>query len=126
MKKLKIGLALGGGGARGLAHIGILRGLENSGFKPNLIAGTSVGAIIGSMYAATMDSNWVENRIKNFIQSDEFKSIGLNKLNPTLYTGAEIINNQCFYIGLHPIEITNKVCTTLVDNLLSFHFDKNI
>jgi len=98
MKKLKIGLALGGGGARGLAHIGILRGLENSGFKPNLIAGTSVGAIIGSMYAATMDSNWVENRIKNFIQSDEFKSIGLNKLNKKSKTDESIFQMVSTYI----------------------------
>ena len=55
----KIGLALGSGGARGIAHIGVLRGLENHNFIPNIISGTSVGAIIGSMYAATLDSHWV-------------------------------------------------------------------
>jgi len=79
--KLKIGLALGGGGARGLAHIGIIRELEKNNFTPDIIAGTSVGAIIGSMYAATLDTKWVENRIKNFINSDAFKKIGLNRLN---------------------------------------------
>lgn len=78
---LKIGIALGGGGARGLTHIGVLRELEKNNFKPNLIAGTSVGAIIGAMYSATLDTHWVENRIKNFINSDEFKIIGLNRIN---------------------------------------------
>ena len=87
-------------------------------------------------YLKYLSKNGIENRpiiSGNFLRQPAMKLIEdiyelneLNKLNPTLYTGAEIINNQCFYIGLHPIEITNKVCTTLVDNLLSFHFDKNI
>lgn len=79
--KPKIGLALGGGGARGLTHIGIIRGLENNNIIPEIIAGTSVGAIIGAMYAATLDTYWIENRIKEFINSDAFKAIGLNRLN---------------------------------------------
>ena len=45
-------LALGGGAAKGLAHIGVLQALDEAGIKPDLIAGTSMGAIIGGMYAA--------------------------------------------------------------------------
>lgn len=52
MRIPKIGLALGGGVARGLAHIGVLRGLEELDIKPNYIAGTSSGSIIGALYAA--------------------------------------------------------------------------
>src|SRR3954468_14491772 len=47
-----IGLALGGGAARGFAHIGIVRTLIAKGLKPDVIAGTSIGAIIGGIYAA--------------------------------------------------------------------------
>lgn len=47
-----IGLALGGGAARGLAHIGVLKALEEMGIKPSYIAGTSSGSIIGALYAA--------------------------------------------------------------------------
>ena len=72
--KFNIGIALGGG-ARGLAHIGILRSVENHDFIPNIICGTSPGAIIGSMYAATLDLNFTEQRIKKFIKSEQFKSI---------------------------------------------------
>ena len=43
----KIGLALGGGAARGWAHIGILKVLEEAGIRPDIIAGTSMGAVIG-------------------------------------------------------------------------------
>src|SRR5438046_2337779 len=48
----KIGLALGGGGARGLAHIGVLKVLEEEDIPIHLIAGASVGALIGALYAA--------------------------------------------------------------------------
>jgi NTE family protein len=49
---MKIGLALGGGGVRGFAHVLVLKTLDDLGFKPSIIAGTSMGAIIGSMYAS--------------------------------------------------------------------------
>ncbi len=49
---LCIGVALGGGSARGYAHIGALSCLERHGFAPNLIVGTSFGAIVGALYAA--------------------------------------------------------------------------
>lgn len=49
---MKIGVALGGGGARGWAHIGVLRALIRAGLEPTIIAGTSIGAIVGGAYAA--------------------------------------------------------------------------
>ncbi|MGD9784521.1 MAG: patatin-like phospholipase family protein [Hyphomicrobiaceae bacterium] len=48
----KIGLALGGGAARGWAHIGVLRALHKHGIKPDIIAGTSIGAVVGGCFAA--------------------------------------------------------------------------
>ena len=51
-RRPKIGLALGAGAARGWSHIGILRELEAVGFKPDVIAGTSIGALVGGCYAA--------------------------------------------------------------------------
>ena len=48
----KIGLVLGGGGARGAAHIGVLRALEREHIPVDYIAGTSMGAIIGALYAS--------------------------------------------------------------------------
>ena len=48
---LKIGLVLGGGAARGWAHIGVLEVLEEAGIKPHCIAGTSIGALVGAVYA---------------------------------------------------------------------------
>lgn len=50
----RIGLALGGGGARGLAHIIVLEALDEMGVRPDIVAGTSIGAILGSAYCAGM------------------------------------------------------------------------
>lgn len=47
-----IGLALGSGSARGWAHVGVIRALENAGIRPDLVCGTSIGALIGAAYAA--------------------------------------------------------------------------
>lgn len=47
-----IGLALGGGAARGFAHIGVLKVLEKNGIRPSVVAGTSIGAVVGGIWAA--------------------------------------------------------------------------
>jgi NTE family protein len=51
-ERISVGLALGGGAARGFAHIGVLRTLNAHGIRPEVIAGTSIGAVIGGFYAA--------------------------------------------------------------------------
>ena len=51
-RKLRLGLALGSGSARGWAHIGVIRALEERGIKPDLVCGTSIGALVGAAYAA--------------------------------------------------------------------------
>jgi len=55
MARKKVGLALGGGAARGLAHIGVLEVLEREGIPIDMIAGTSMGAVVGAFYAHTGD-----------------------------------------------------------------------
>jgi predicted acylesterase/phospholipase RssA len=50
--KVEIGLVLGGGGARGFAHVGVLKSLEKRGLKPVAIAGCSMGGIVGALIAA--------------------------------------------------------------------------
>lgn len=56
----KIGLALGGGGAKGGAEVGVLKVLETAGIKPDYIAGTSIGAIVGGLYAAGFSATELE------------------------------------------------------------------
>ncbi len=56
-----IAIAFGGGGARGLAHIHVIRALDELGLKPRLIAGSSIGAIVGAGYAAGMSGRDIED-----------------------------------------------------------------
>jgi NTE family protein len=51
-KNIKIGLALGGGAARGFAHIGVIKVLEANGIVPDIVVGTSAGSLVGALYAA--------------------------------------------------------------------------
>jgi NTE family protein len=57
MPNMKVSLALGGGGSKGIAHLGVLRGLEQEGFQIQALAGTSVGAVVGAIYAAGNNSD---------------------------------------------------------------------
>lgn len=51
-KPLRLGLALGGGAARGFAHVGVIQALEEAGLKPDLVVGTSAGSLVASLYAS--------------------------------------------------------------------------
>jgi NTE family protein len=62
---MKIGIALGGGGAKGVAHIGVLRALESARVQIDIIAGTSAGAIAGSLYAAGKSPDEIEASIRH-------------------------------------------------------------
>lgn len=65
----KIGLALGGGGAKGLAHIPMLQVLDELGVKPHIIAGTSIGSIMGALYAAGLSAERIRDEFDRIILS---------------------------------------------------------
>ncbi len=68
--KVKAGLALGGGGARGFGHIGVLRAFEDQGIDFDYVAGTSVGSLVGALYAYGMNSHQIEEAAMNLKESD--------------------------------------------------------
>ncbi|MCA9731351.1 MAG: patatin-like phospholipase family protein [Deferribacteres bacterium] len=74
-----VGLALGGGGARGMAHIGVLKVLEKHNIPIHCIAGTSIGALVGSGYALHPDAKQFHARITEFIKSPQFQKAGLSR-----------------------------------------------
>lgn len=78
--RLKIGLVLGGGGARGLAHIGVLKVLEREGTPIDLIVGTSMGALVGAAYTIEPDAIALEKKITEFLANDRSRSVGLRRL----------------------------------------------
>ncbi len=74
LPKPKIGLVLSGGGAKGLAHIGVLKTLEKYHIRPDFIAGTSMGAIVGSLYA----SGYSAKQIDSLFRAMDFDAIMYN------------------------------------------------
>ncbi len=64
-KRLKIGLVLSGGGAKGFAHIGVLKALEKAGIKIDYIGGTSMGAVVGGLYASGYNATQIDSIFYN-------------------------------------------------------------
>ncbi|MCQ2127167.1 MAG: patatin-like phospholipase family protein [Bacteroidaceae bacterium] len=80
----KVGLVLSGGGARGMAHIGVIRALEENGIPIDFITGTSMGAVIGSLYAM----GYTPDEMEQLIRSEDFER---------WYTGEKDMSYQYFY-----------------------------
>lgn len=89
--RLRVGLALGGGAARGLAHIGVIRALVREGIPIDVITGTSMGAIVGGAFAATGDIAGVERRVRGLLASDEFKKTRLAFLSETKHSRGSLL-----------------------------------
>lgn len=91
MKKPKIALALGGGSARGLAHIGVLKELEKHNIPIHLITGTSIGAIVGSLYANNKDTKKLEELAMTTTNKKMMSLIDIS-LHSGLISGKKIMN----------------------------------
>jgi NTE family protein len=78
---MKIGLALGGGAARGLAHIPMLEVFDELGIKPSVIAGTSIGAVMGAGYAAGMTARDIRQHAEALLSSraDAYRHVFRNR-----------------------------------------------
>ena len=73
----KVGLVLSGGGAKGMAHIGVLRAMEEAGLYPDYITGTSMGSIIGALYAI----GWSVDEIEEIARTADWEQLLTNKIN---------------------------------------------
>jgi NTE family protein len=74
----RVALVLGSGGPRGFAHIGVLKALEDAGIKPDLIVGSSVGAMVGALYACGINAHDLERMAYdiNVLEFFEFRMLG--------------------------------------------------
>lgn len=69
-----IGLALGSGGARGLAHAGVLEALGEAGIRPHVVVGTSMGSIVGGLFAQDPTPSSVWSRLESYVGNEDFAS----------------------------------------------------
>jgi NTE family protein len=79
-RRKRVGLALGGGGARGVAHIGVLKVFDEQSIPVDLLVGTSIGALVGGAYASGFSACALEKRLFEFLDSTDFKESALNSI----------------------------------------------
>ncbi len=98
-----LGLALGSGAAYGLAHIGVLKVLEKNGIRPDIIAGSSIGALVGGLYAAGYNIQELEGIAKGIdIKTGFFKLLGLKDMSVAhhgFFKGNQVVRWLESYIG---------------------------
>jgi NTE family protein len=98
-----VSLVLGSGGARGLAHIGVIRVLEERGFKITSIAGCSVGALVGGIYAAGKLKEY-EDWVRNLTKFDMVNLMDIAWVGGGLVKGDKIISKMIKLVGDRKIE----------------------
>jgi NTE family protein len=113
MKGKKVGLILSGGGARGFAHIGVLKVLEENKIKISCIAGSSMGIIIGSLYAAGLSAKKIEQIALSINQSGFLKILDITFSTEGLIKGDKIIEFVKNYL---PVDRFEKLKIPLVIN----------
>lgn len=104
LENIRIGLALGGGAARGLAHIGVLQELDREGIPIHILAGTSIGALVGGAYATCKNTRELEERFSAFVRSREFRRAEFDFLKQSkvekpgiLYNVSNLVKRGIFY-----------------------------
>lgn len=118
-KSQSLGLALCGGGAKAAAEVGVLKALDNEGIKVNYIAGTSMGAFVGGLYAAGytgqeietmwLDENWIKLFNQNTIGTG--KSFGSSDVERTIFG---LVDGEAFEARLRA-KLKAKHCETFED-----------
>lgn len=120
MAGVKIGLALGGGAARGWAHIGVLKALSAAGIKPDIIAGTSIGAVVGGCYAANhLDS--LEAFARELTPRRIFGYLDFNLAGNGLIGGQRLCERLDKHLGHRRIEELDRRFTAVATEIGTGH-----
>ena len=96
IKEHKVGLVLSGGGAKGFAHIGVLKVIDSLGIKIDCVAGTSMGAVIGSLYA----SGYSGIQLEAMFKQQDFETLINDKIPRSSKSFYEKYNAQTYAISL--------------------------
>jgi len=118
-KKKKIGLALGSGGPRGLAHIGVIKTLIEEGIQIDYIAGCSAGSLVGGMYAAFGDIYKVEDRFKNLTYKDMVQIFSDPHFAHGIIKGEKALKFLRSWIGSKKIEKLSMPFKAVATDLIS-------
>lgn len=103
--KIRVGIALGGGAAKGFAHIGVIKMLEANGIQPVVVSGTSAGSVVGALYASGMDAFQMQQQA---FALDEAKIRDVRLFSGGLVQGQKLQDYVNDLVGKQPIEKLKK------------------
>lgn len=113
-KPIKIGIALGGGAAKGFAHIGVIKMLEANGLAPAVVAGTSAGSVVGALYASGMDAFQMQEKA---IALDQASIRDVRLFSGGLVQGQKLEDYVNEQLGGKPIERLRKPLAVVATRL---------
>ena len=105
LPKIRVGVALGGGAAKGFAHIGVIKMLEANGIQPVVVAGTSAGSVVGALYASGMDAFQMQQQA---FALDEAKIRDVSLFSGGVVKGQKLQDYVNDLVGQRPIERMEK------------------
>ncbi|MEQ1616439.1 MAG: patatin-like phospholipase family protein [Hyphomicrobiaceae bacterium] len=120
MAAMKIGLALGGGAARGWAHIGVLRALHDAGIHPDIVAGTSIGAVVGGCYVADKLGE-LEEFARELTRRKVFGYLDFNLTGSGLINGQRLCTRLEQHLGDASIEQFDRPFTAVATEIGTGH-----
>jgi NTE family protein len=120
MARMKIGLALGSGAARGWAHIGVLQALRDAGIEPDIVAGTSIGALVGGCYVAEKLDE-LELFARDLTRRKVFGFMDFNLTGSGLINGQRLSDRLEKELAKRPIESLSKPFTAVATEIGSGH-----
>lgn len=115
-----IGLALGSGIARGWAHIGVIRALEKAGIRPDIICGTSIGAVVGGTYVAGKLDR-IEEWARGMTQRRLFKFLDLGLTGGGLLSGQKLAAELNNALGMQEIQSLERRFVAVTTELATGH-----
>ena len=104
-KPVRVGLALGGGAAKGFAHIGVIKMLEANGITPHVVSGTSAGSVVGALYASGMDPFALQEKA---VALDESSIRDVRLFSGGLVQGQALQDYVNAQVGNRPIQSLSK------------------
>ncbi|MFA7293565.1 MAG: patatin-like phospholipase family protein [Rhodocyclaceae bacterium] len=113
---VKIALALGGGAARGFAHVGVIKALEAQGIVPDMVVGTSAGAVVGALYAAG-HSGFDLQKLVLQVEESQFSDWSLPDRG--VFKGEALQNFVNQAVGQRPLEKLGKLLAVVATDLQS-------
>ena len=99
-KEIKIAYVLGGGAFRGYSHIGVLKILESNNIYPDFIVGTSVGSLVGALYATGMDSHELQKLSLSFVSNLFLSSVTALMQDKNLLLSDGSLNSKSIFSSL--------------------------